>query len=172
MQARGWVGWLALLLTAAPFLGSLPPEPPAVTGPRAGVEDLHWLTGCWERQEDGQELREIWSPPCGDALSGMLHWARRGHVWLYELMSIEEENDTLVFRLRHFDRKLKVWDSEADGPMTYPLKELGEQEAVFENPEADSPRIFRYRRSGDHLTISLEGPDRDGQQFQFSLADM
>ncbi len=155
---------VVLGLMAAPLL----PRP--VRADESLIDQLAWLTGRWISEDGGQYIEETWSPARGDAMVGALRWARNGSVWLYELMSIEEEEDGLVFRLRHFDRNLAPWKSEADGPLTYPLQNFGENMVIFENPDRDQPRRFVYERKGDSLTIRLEGPEGDDPSpFRFRL---
>jgi catechol 2,3-dioxygenase-like lactoylglutathione lyase family enzyme len=133
--------------------------------------DITWLEGRWVMDMDGQSLEEIWTAPMGGTVIGMFRWERGSKAWLFEFMSIEEDEDAgLVFRLRHFHRKLVVWKSEADGPLTYPLARGSENELIFENPDRDQPRRFIYRRDGDRLTVSFEEPDGKGQSFKYSLA--
>jgi hypothetical protein len=135
------------------------------------LEELSWMKGRWVIEDEGQYLEETWGPAREDAMVGSLRWARKGDVWLYELMSIEEDQDSgLVFRLRHFNRNLEPWPSEKDGPLTYPLYNIEDNRVVFENPERDSPRRFVYEREGDQLTVSLLGPDGvDKDPFVFKL---
>ncbi len=135
------------------------------------LDELAWMKGRWIIDGDGQYIEETWGPAREDALVGSLRWARQKKVWLYELMSIEaDEENGLVFRLRHFNRNLEPWTGEKDGPLTYPLLDFSENRVVFENPERDSPRRFVYEREGDRLTIRLEGPDgEDESPFQFEL---
>lgn len=136
-----------------------------------GIAGLTWLSGTWVRDDGGQHLEETWSAATDYAMIGMFRWARQEKVWLYELMSIESENHTLVFRLRHFNRELEPWKSEAAGPLTYPLLLLTENEVVFEDPERDEPRRFIYSREGDELTVRLEKSDGSGDSFRFTRVD-
>ena len=135
------------------------------------IDELAWMEGRWIIDGDGQYLEETWGPAREDAMVGSLRWARKHNVWLYELMSIEaDEEHGLVFRLRHFNRNLEPWDSEKEGPLTYPLLDFSENRVVFENPERDSPRRFVYEREGDQLTIRIEDPEgNDESPFQFKL---
>lgn len=148
---------------------------PLLSGPAARedplLKNLEWMRGRWVLQDGGQYIEETWGPAREDAMVGVLRWARKGHVWLYELMSIEADEELgLVFRLRHFGRGLEPWKSEADGPMTYALQDFSENRVVFENLEQDSPRRFVYEREDDTLTIRLEGPDGvDDSPFVFRL---
>jgi len=138
----------------------------------AAVHELGWLSGRWVVEGEGQYIEETWSPAREDAMVGCLRWARKGNVWLYELMSIErDDGGGLVFRLRHFGRGLEPWKAEAEGPLAYPLASLAENEAVFENPGRSDPRRFVYSREGDELSVRLETPDGEATNaFRFKLA--
>ena len=158
-----WIGWLAAPQAAQ--TGEAPDS--GVTGPLA---ELDWMAGRWSREDEGQYLEETWSPARTDAMVGVFRWARGGSVWLYELMSIEADGPDITFRLRHFSRGIEPWTSEADGPLTYPLKSMSENEVVFENPERNSPRRFIYRRTGDELEVRLETADGESDSFRLQLA--
>jgi len=147
-------------------------EPSATT-----ISDLAWLSGPWRLERTGQGgpeiLEETWSPPTGDAMTGMFRWMRDGTVWLYELMSIEEKDGSLAFHLRHFGRGLRIWDSEFEKltPFVYPLESAGNQRLVFENPDREQPRRVVYSRTGDTLTVELLGPDGTGMTFEFKRVE-
>ncbi len=178
MKTRFRLLILGLSSSFLAFAGTLQLFPSAIANPAsfnadsvpASVDDLAWMSGRWIREDKGQFLEETWTEPEGDALVGMFRWARQGKFWLYELMSIEEENGSLVFRLRHFNRGLEPWASEASGPLTYPLASLEENKVVFENPERDSPRRFVYERNDEQLTIKMQGEsEAGGDVFRFDL---
>lgn len=40
--------------------------------------------------------------------------------------------------------------------------------AVFADPGHDFPQVISYRRTGDSLTATIEGPGKDGQVKRFS----
>ena len=158
---------LALTLAATPFLA-------APGGLLAGeeeslLEELDWMCGRWAQDGGGQYIEEMWSGPGHGAMVGCLRWARGGDVWLYELVSIEEDEEHgLVFYLRHFDRELVPWKSEKDGPLSFPLENYDENSVSFANPERDQPHRLVYERSGKDLTIRLENQD-DSVQATFRM---
>ena len=84
-------------------------------------------------------------------------------------MLIEELPDGIVFHLRHFGPGSVAWE-EKDAPLSYPLAQLREGEAIFENPERDDPRRFVYRRRGDEMEVRVEAPDGNAESFTFRLA--
>ena len=133
------------------------------------LTDFSWMSGRWVREEDGEYLEEYWGEPQGNVLLGTFRWLRAGRAWLYEFMLIEELPDGIVFHLRHFGPGSVAWE-EQDAPMSYPLAQLRDGEAIFENPERDDPRRFVYRRRGDELEVRVEAPDGKAESYTFRLA--
>lgn len=128
-----------------------------------------WMVGRWVAEHDGIFMEESWLPAHGDAQIGTFRWVRDGRTLLYELETIEQTGDGPVFRLRHFDRGLVPWKSEADGALSFPLLSVQENRAVFENPERDDPRRVIYARDGDTLTVRLEKEDPEDHPMAFGF---
>ena len=129
------------------------------------LSKLSWLTGTWVANADGDHLEEIWSEPVGDTMMGVFRWVKGGKVWINEIVTITAESDGLVFRLRHFDRKMTAWEDK-DKPFYYPVKHIGRSEIVFENPKRDHPRRITYRRVDDTLYIIVSGVGEDQKEDQ------
>jgi hypothetical protein len=149
---------LAVILTASAamaFAGLRASAADADEPASPSVADLAWMEGTWTTSFGENELEEVWSRPNRKSMMGMFRWSRGGESWMYELMTIEQEESGLIFRLRHFDAQLTPWEKE--GPLTYPLLRAAANEVAFENPENDRPRRFVYRREGDVLIVRLEG---------------
>jgi hypothetical protein len=182
---NAWTVGLLLTLAGAPA----PAPAPILDSP---LSDLAWLSGTWRHQgEAGSFEEETWSAVSADAMVGMYRMASEGRVGLYELMSIELEGppggapanydgpgipgqergtpQRLVFRLRHFERGLKPWDSEAEGPLTFQVTRLAENEVVFENPASEFPREIVYRRAGDVMTVRLVSATEKHKDIEFML---
>lgn len=180
---------VSLAAGLALVLGGASPSAPAPDPSPLG--DLAWLSGTWRHEDDAGNLEEeTWSAPRADALVGMFRMAQRGKVSLYELMSIELDGppgsadgplipgqepvaggapQRLVFRLRHFQRGLVPWEAEKDGPITFTVSSLKENEAVFEDATRDFPRQVVYRREGDVLTIRLVSATAARKDLEFQL---
>jgi len=76
---------------------------------------------------------------------------------MFELITVTVDDDDVVFRLKHFDRKQVGWE-EKDESLTFTLVRNGEREAIFENPARDHPRRITYRGpDADTLVVILEG---------------
>jgi hypothetical protein len=120
------------------------------------LADLAWLAGDWT-SDDG-DFDEHWLPPKGDAMYAVSRLVvDGGKTQFCELSLIEETGDGLWYRIRHFDRALKPWAMDKDGPMSMKLLSLEGKKVVFEDPAKDFPRRVVYERKGDRLTARLEG---------------
>lgn len=136
------------------------------------LNDLAWLTGTWVESDRGSVLTEIWGAPQGDALVGHDHWTVGGTTRMYELIAIEQTEQGLVLKVRHFSKDLVPWKAEKDGPMTWPLKSLVGQKVVFEHPTRAWPKRMEYERKGDVLTGQLSGIENgkpNAIPFRFAL---
>ena len=130
------------------------------TPPR--VADLKWIAGHWGMEKNADTLEEIWSKPAGGCLMGMFRWIKDGKVWMYELLTIRDEESGPVFRFRHFSNELGAWEDK-DKPLTFGYVSHTDNEVVFENPQRKQMHRFIFRRDGtDALVIRLEG-ERDGK---------
>jgi hypothetical protein len=164
---------MALLAAGACSLGGpcVQPEPGGQPQPSAPTLDgLAFLAGAWEAEDEGERMREVWDMPRGDAMVGHFSIVAAGEAVLYELLVIELDETGPVMRLRHFGRGLEPWASEAAGPLTMRLAEIGEHRAVFEDPARAFPRRVVYTREGDRLGVLLEpAPDADREAITISF---
>jgi hypothetical protein len=136
--------------------------PAAESAASTSIADVAWIAGHWGLEQPAGTLEEIWSAPRGDCMMGMFRWMKNDKLWIYELLTIREEAGTLVFRFRHFGKALEAWEAK-DQPLTYRLKSLTSDEAVFENSESEKAARYIFRRSGDDaLLIRLES-EKDGR---------
>lgn len=74
-------------------------------------------------------------------------------VAFYELITISEEDGTLILRLKHFHSDLTGWE-ERDEVVTFPLVKLGPTDAyldgmTFRRSGEDKLEVFVRRRSDE-----------------------
>lgn len=141
----------------APVSPAAEPAAPAAATPvdiaDPTIRDLSWMAGRWAGTMFGKPAEEHWTRPSAGAMVGMYRLGGAGDRPIYELMLIEQEDDGLVLRLRHFSAGFAEIDPE---PLVLRLKRAAPNQADFENPHLERPRRIRYRRSADTLTIGLE----------------
>lgn len=147
-------------LANALFLGFLmlaPGEP----APVPSVQDLAWLSGCWESVGGEPGSGEFWTQPAGGTLLGVGRTVKGGKTVAHELMQIRETAPGRIVFIA-----VPSGQSEA----TFPLVRLTGQEVVFENPEHDFPQRVIYRRQNDLLTGRVEGVENGREKaFDFPL---
>ena len=79
---------------------------------------------------------------------GMFRWIKEDRVSFYELMVIEQAEEGVMMRIKHFSPGLKGWE-EKDRAVDFLLVQLDGTEAVF----------FQMGRQDQWLVYRLDGPD-------------
>jgi hypothetical protein len=99
--------------------------------PIESISQLDWLTGTWEGDGLGGTCEEIWSRPQAGVMMGMFRLIKGGALAFYEFMTIEQEVDHLVLRIKHFDRGLIGWEKQDEVHESRSLTQ-GEMSVVFD----------------------------------------
>jgi len=120
----------------------------ALAAPPSSVQDLAWISGCWESVGGETGSGEMWTAPAGGTLLGVSRTVKHGKTVAHEFMQIRETSPGQIAFIA-----LPSGQSEA----SFPLVRLSGQEAVFENTQHDFPQRVIYRRDGDLLTGRIEG---------------
>jgi len=134
--------------------------------PPASIANVAWIAGHWRGAAFGGVCDEIWSPPEGNSMVGMFRLVKAGKPVFYELMTIVEENNSLVMKLKHFGPDLSGWE-EKSVSQNFPLVRVGSNEAFFNS--------LTYRRLEDgSLQIFVVLKQKSGelaeQEFRFQPA--
>ena len=123
--------------------------------PPATIADMAWLAGHWTGAALGGTSEEMWSPPAHGTMMGMYRLLRDGKPVFYELLTIVEENGSLVLRLKHFHANLAGWE-EKDKSLAFPL--------VAKAPGAMHFDGMSFHPQGrDALTVYLAIGQKDGK---------
>lgn len=99
--------------------------------PKAEIEDIAWIAGSWVGEAFGGLSEEIWSDPVAGSMMGMYRSVTRGKVGFYEILTITEENGSLILRLKHFHPDLKGWE-EKGVTVDFPLVKVEKNAVWFE----------------------------------------
>ena len=126
---------------------------PGARPPAATIADMAWLAGHWTGQALGGTSEEMWSPPAHGTMMGMYRLLRDGKPVFYELLTLVEENGSLVLRLKHFNADLTGWE-EKDKSLSFPL--------VAKEPGAMHFEAMTFRPQGKTLTVYLAIGQKDG----------
>jgi hypothetical protein len=122
------------------------------TGHSASVEQVEWLTGCWQYVNGDRVVEEQWMAPRGHTMISTGRTTERDRLAEYELVLIREQNGQLAYESHPSGQPSAVFLS----------RRVGENEVLFENLQHDFPQRIGYRRDGNSLRAWIEGL-RSGQ---------
>ena len=111
---------------------------------KTSLEDLSWLTGCWEGRQGDAILEEIWSRPGGGSMLGLGRTVKENRTASFEFMQFREENGSLVF----------LPQPQGGTRVSFPLKDSFGGKLTFENKEHDFPQRVIYERKGPGLLLA------------------
>ena len=103
----------------------------SVSSPKASFKDISWIQGHWRGKAFGGITEEVWSPPLGGSMMCMFKLVVNNKVSFYELVTLTEENNTLMLRLKHFHGNLKGWE-EKDKTIDFRLVKVTENKVYFD----------------------------------------
>jgi Domain of unknown function (DUF6265) len=119
---------------------------------KADLNSVRWIEGHWKGEAFGGITEEIWSPPLGGSMMCAFKLVVDGKVKFYELVTISEENGTLMLRLKHFHSSLKGWEDK-DKTIDFRLVKITDNrlyfdEFTFERVDANLMNIYVVIESG------------------------
>jgi len=138
----------------------------AAADPTGKVSSLGWMTGAWAGPAGpGVTLEENWIQPTGGSLASLVRMTTADATPMVELIVIEEENDTLVLRIKQWDPGFSPRTAE---PQTMTLTELGERAVKFTAISPGGLKTLAYSSpTADTFNIDIE--TADGTPVQLKL---
>ena len=133
---------LSLLLFTA-WSGAFQAPAPSPT-----VKDVAWIAGCWEFTRGPRHVVENWMPVEGGTMIGVSRTVNDGKTTEWEFLIIREGPKGLDYVAR----------PSGQAEATFTSTRVSSAEVVFENPAHDFPTRIIYKRDGDALIASIEGP--------------
>ena len=97
--------------------------------PAASINDVAWIAGNWQGEALGGITEEIWTAPLGKSMMGSFKLEVNEIVQFYELCTITEENESLLLRIKHFDKDLKGWEEK---DIEFPLVKIEKNKVYFD----------------------------------------
>ncbi|HEX2091137.1 MAG TPA: DUF6265 family protein [Longimicrobiaceae bacterium] len=133
------------LLVLLALLGSALAPHPVQESP---LEQLRWMSGCWQAGSGNHLVEEQWMEPRGGSLLGMSRTTRGDSTVAHEVMRIFERGGRPVFFVH----------PSGQAPTEFTASEVEAGSIVFANPQHDFPQRILYRRVGaDSLVARIEG---------------
>ena len=159
MKAHQLLSMMALLLTAS--VSSQADSPVKAT-----VADLNWMTGSWAGPIGGEQtLEENWIQPTDGSIASLVRITGNGSTSMVELIVVEEENDTLVLRIKQWD---PGFSPRTPGPQKMVLTAISDHQVSFTAAEPGGMKSLTYTRPADDIfTIGVE--NSEGAKFEITL---
>jgi len=130
----------------------------APAGRAPSVTEVAWIAGCWDSTRNGQHVTEHWMAPEGGTMMGVSRTTAGGTTTEWEFLIIRQGARGLEY----------VAKPSGQPEATFTAMRASANEVVFENPAHDFPKRITYKRDGDALTASIEGPiNRQPRRLDF-----
>lgn len=101
------------------------------TSPSADLSVVEWVAGAWRGEAFGGITEEVWTPPLGGSMMCVFKLVVNDQVRFYEIVTISEENETLILRLKHFNANLTGWE-EKNVTVDFKLVKVSENKVFFD----------------------------------------
>lgn len=130
------------------------------------LSDLSWMTGSWTGPVGpGLTLEENWIQPVDGSLAALVRITGNGKTSMVELIVIEEENDSLVLRVKQWDAGFKP---RTPKPQTFKLVTMGENMVGFEAIDSGVMKTLAYSRPEEGL-FNIDIENVEGGIYQINL---
>ena len=146
------------MLTLISVLTIAAAQAPAATA-ASTVKDVAWISGCWDSTRNGRHVSEHWMAPEGGTMMGVSRTTAGGKTIEWEFLIIRQGAKGLDY----------VAKPSGQPEATFTATRATPGEVVFENLAHDFPKRIIYKRAGDALTASVEGP-MNGQNRRIDVA--
>lgn len=123
-------------------------QAPASSTAAPTVKDVAWMAGCWDSMRNGRHVAEHWMAPEGGTMMGVSRTTAGEKTTEWEFLIIRQGAQGLDY----------VAKPSRQPEATFTATRASANEVVFENPAHEFPKRIIYRRDGDALMASIEGP--------------
>lgn len=125
----------------------------STASPEADLSAIKWIAGHWRGEAFGGITEEVWTPALGNSMMCAFKLVMNGKVEFYELVTISEEEGSLILRLKHFYSNLTGWE-EKDETVDFRLVKVTEDRVyfdgfTFENVSANEMNVYVVIRDGE-----------------------
>lgn len=127
------------------------------SSPAASLDQASWITGHWRGRAWGGLTEEVWAPPLGGSMMGSFKYVLNDKVSFYELLSLQQQGDSLILKLKHFDSKLNGWE-EKQQSVDFKLVAIEDKHLYFEG--------YTFERVSDNQMNVYVVMDNQGKKIE------
>ncbi len=142
MKISALLGGLILALFVTSAFGQTKPT----------LNQLSWLSGCWEGRQGDSLLEEHWSKPEGESMLGFGRTIKNNKTVSYEFLHIRDSAG-LVY----------IAQLQGGQAIQFRLTNQDPDKFTFENATHDFPQKIIYQRQGAMLLAAIEGLQKGKQ---------
>lgn len=139
--------------------------PSFAAGPAATIADLDWMTGNYAGALGPNQLEENWIKAESGSIAAMVRSTGNGGTNMFEMITIEEVDGSLVLHIQQFDPGFKARTS---APQRMELGMIGPNHVHFDAVGEGSMKSLGYTKEGDIFIIHVGRPD--GGKIDIPLA--
>ncbi|MDO8908774.1 MAG: DUF6265 family protein [Pseudohongiella sp.] len=133
-------------------------------GPAATIDQLQWMTGNYAGALGPNTLEENWIAAQAGSIAAMVRMTGPTGTSMFEMITIEEVDGSLVLHLQQFDPGFQPRTPE---PLKMELAMIMENHVHFNNVGDSGMKSLGYTLSGETFTIHIEQPT--GQKMDLVL---
>ena len=130
-------------------------------GPEASIEDLDWMTGNYAAALGPNTLEENWISAENGSIAAMVRMSGPEGTSMFEMITIEEVDDSLVLHLQQFD---PGFQPRTEQPLKMELAMITDNHVHFTKISGEGMPTLGYTKSGETFTIHVgqaDGSTRD-----------
>lgn len=79
---------------------------------KGSLSQMKWLEGYWTGTGFRGDCDEIWLPPVDNSMHGIFRYVKNDTLNFTEYIVIEQVEESLVIKLKHFSRDLSPWEEK------------------------------------------------------------
>lgn len=138
----------------------------ALAGPPATIDQLSWMTGNWAGPIGPNQLEENWIGGEGGSIAAMVRITGSGSTNMFEVITIEEVDNSLVLHIQQFDpgfaprtptaQKMELAEITENSVHFVAVSEGGMASLGYSNPDPDTFIIHVGQANGGTLDINLK----------------
>ncbi|PCH62416.1 MAG: hypothetical protein COC19_02970 [SAR86 cluster bacterium] len=134
-------------------------------GPAASIDQLAWMTGNWAGDLGPNQLEENWIAVEGGSLAAMVRMTGNGGTTMFEMITIEEVDGSLVLNIQQFSpgfkartpnpQTMQLTSITANSVMFTAVSEGGMKSLGYSNPTPETFIIHVEQLTGDKMDLNL-----------------
>lgn len=126
----------------------------ALSQDKPEMEKLSWILDKWVSKDSGNTSYESWVKISDDLYEGSSNTVKDNVITFEEKLKIQK-TDSGIFYIADVKQNTE--------PVQFRLTSVTGDEAVFENPEHDFPKIISYKNEDGNLHAWIEGRGKNGE---------